>query len=235
MISNQGKLLIVAGASKGIGYSITEQMLIDYPDYSILAISRNPDPLTNLQKQYSNLFIESADLSCLSNENKSNIISIVKRFNLEGIIFTAGILELKNIGEITKTLFTEIYINNVWSFIDLTQTVFNFINDRTHIVSIGSMGGHTGTLKFSGMSIYSSSKSALSSFTECLSEEIKSKGASANCLMIGAVETEMKNKAFPDFYSEITANDMADFIIRFTLYDKKLFNGKVIPVSCTIP
>jgi NAD(P)-dependent dehydrogenase (short-subunit alcohol dehydrogenase family) len=97
------------------------------------------------------------------------------------------------------------------------------------------MGGHTGTLKFNGMATYSSSKAAMACITECIAEEIKTKGASANCLNIGAVNTEMMKTAFPDFETHITPEIMARFIINFTIFSKELFNGKVIPVSSTIP
>jgi len=233
MNSNNKELIIVAGAGKGIGYAITNKLQAEYSNYFLLVISRDVKNLDLIKNP--NLFILKADLSNLTSENKSFIIDKLNQFSLRGIIFTAGVLEIKNIGQITKPFFHEIYNNNLWSFIDLIQTVNLFINDSTHIVTIGSMGGFTGTMKFKGMSTYSSSKAALSSFTECLAEELKLKGASANCLMIGAVETEMMKKAFPEFETKIKANDMASFIIRFFLEDKKLFNGKVIPVSSTIP
>jgi short-subunit dehydrogenase len=226
-------LIIVAGAGKGIGFACVKEILEKYPLLSILAISRNTSKLTTLSND--NLFTYECDLSSLSITNKQEIYKLLNNFNLKGIVFTAGILEVKPIDEITLEIFNSIYRNNVWSLINLIQIVKPNLNSSTHIVTIGSMGGHTGTLKFSGMSTYSSSKAALSSLTECIAEELKPLGISANCLNIGAVETEMMKTAFPEFQTQIKPENIAKFIIHFTVSCKELFNGKVIPVSSTIP
>jgi short-subunit dehydrogenase len=226
-------LIIVAGAGKGIGFACVKEILEKYPLLSILAISRNTSKLTTLSND--NLFTYECDLSSFSITNKQEIYKLLNNFNLKGIVFTAGILEVKPIDEITLEIFNSIYRNNVWSLINLIQIVKPNLNSSTHIVTIGSMGGHTGTLKFSGMSTYSSSKAALSSLTECIAEELKPLGISANCLNIGAVETEMMKTAFPEFQTQIKPENIAKFIIHFTVSCKELFNGKVIPVSSTIP
>ena len=233
MVSPTKDLIIVAGAGKGIGFSCVKEILESYPQIHILAISRNTSNLIQLSSD--SLFSYKCDFSNLSSNNKREISNLLTNYNLKGIVFTAGILEVKSIGEITLEIFNSIYQNNVWSLINLIQTVKPNLNSSTHIVTVGSMGGHTGTLKFSGMSTYSSSKAALSSLTECIAEELKPLGISANCLNIGAVETEMMKTAFPDFKTQIKPENMAKFIIHFTISCKELFNGKVIPVSSTIP
>jgi 3-oxoacyl-[acyl-carrier protein] reductase len=226
-------LIIVAGAGKGIGFACVEEILDKHPHFYVLAISRNTSKLTLLSNE--NLFTYKCDFSNLSISNTEEISILLNGFNLKGIVFTAGILEVKPIGEITLEIFNSIYQNNVWSLINLIQIVQPYLNSSTHIVTIGSMGGHTGTLKFSGLSAYSSSKAALSSLTECIAEELKPLGISANCLNIGAVETEMMKTAFPEFKTQIKPENIAKFIIHFTISCKELFNGKVIPVSSTIP
>lgn len=235
MSSQKADIIIVAGAGKGIGLACVKEILSSYPNHFVLACSRNIDELTKIGSENKNLFSLSADFSNISLNSTSEIISRLSNFNLKGIIFTAGILEKQNLNTITKSFFDSIYQNNVWSLISLIQIVSPYINNSTHIVTLGSMGGHTGTLKFSGMSTYSSSKAALACLTECIAEELKSTGASANCLNIGAVSTDMMKTAFPDYHTEITPDKMARFIVNFTLYSKDLLNGKVIPVSSTIP
>lgn len=233
MTSQTKDLIIVAGAGKGIGFACVKEILESFPKFKVLALSRNTFDLIRLSNE--NLITTKCDLSIITDSNKKEISNTLLDYNLKGIIFTAGILEIKPIGEITLELFNSIYQNNVWGLMNLIQIIESNLNSTTHIVTIGSMGGHTGTLKFSGMSTYSSSKAALSSLTECIAEELKSKGISANCLNIGAVETEMMKTAFPDFKSQISSENMAKFIVHFTIFSKELFNGKVIPVSSTIP
>lgn len=233
MISPIKDLIIVAGAGKGIGFACVKEILEKYPHIAVLAISRNTSKLILLSNE--NLSTYKCDFSNLSSTNKREISNLLNNFNLKGIVFTAGILDVKPIGEITLEIFNSIYQNNVWSLINLIQIVQPNLNSSTHIVTVGSMGGHTGTLKFSGLATYSSSKAALASLTECIAEELKPLGISANCLNIGAVETEMMNTAFPDFKTQIKPENIAKFIMHFTISCKELFNGKVIPVSSTIP
>lgn len=227
-------IIIVAGAGKGIGLAVVKNILAEFPEKKIIAISRDISNLVQLNNT-DHLIILKADLTSLSNDSIKFINSQVQSCNLKGIIFTAGVLDKFPITEIKKEKFESIFQNNLWSFIELIKTVFLSINSTTHIVSIGSMGGITGTQKFNGMSLYSTSKAALSLFTECLAEELKETGASANCLAIGAVNTEMMKKAFPDYTSNIDPEEMAEFIVDFTINRKNLFTGKVIPVTSTNP
>ena len=97
------------------------------------------------------------------------------------------------------------------------------------------MGGFQGSLKFSGLAAYSNSKSAVASLSECLAEEFKNKNVNVNCLALGAVDTEMLKKAFPDYQSGTSAKEIAAFVKGFSESSGKLFNGKVIPVSKTTP
>lgn len=97
------------------------------------------------------------------------------------------------------------------------------------------MGGHESTSKFSGLSAYSASKAALANLTECLAEEWKTEGISVNCLMLGAVNTEMLGEAFPGYQAPLNAVEMADFICDFSLKGNTFFNGKLLPVSLSTP
>jgi NAD(P)-dependent dehydrogenase (short-subunit alcohol dehydrogenase family) len=97
------------------------------------------------------------------------------------------------------------------------------------------MGGIQGSMKFSGLSAYSSSKGAVITLSELLAEEYKDRGISFNVLALGAVQTEMLAEAFPGYEAPITANEMADYIFNFTLTGHKFHNGKVLQVSSSTP
>ena len=104
-----------------------------------------------------------------------------------------------------------------------------------HILNISSIGGITGTSKFPGLSAYSSSKGALSILTECLALELKEKNIAVNALALGAVQTEMLYKAFPNYKAPLSAKQMAEYIADFAVSGQKYFNGKVLPVSLSTP
>jgi NAD(P)-dependent dehydrogenase (short-subunit alcohol dehydrogenase family) len=103
------------------------------------------------------------------------------------------------------------------------------------VVSISSIGGIQGSVKFAGLSAYSSSKGALITLSELLAEEYKEKGIAFNVLAIGAVNTEMLQEAFPGYMAPISAVEMADYIFNFALTANQYQNGKVIQVSSSTP
>ncbi len=105
----------------------------------------------------------------------------------------------------------------------------------SHIVNISSMGGVQGSSKFPGLAAYSASKGAVSILTECMAEELKEEGVKVNALALGAVQTDMLAKAFPDYEAPLSAAEMAQYIGRFLIEGHLFYNGKVLPVSLNTP
>ena len=104
-----------------------------------------------------------------------------------------------------------------------------------HVVTISSMGGVQGSMKFAGLSAYSSSKAAVINLTELLAEEYKENGPSFNVLALGAVQTEMLQEAFPGYEAPTSAKEMAQYIADFSLNGNKYYNGKMLQVSNSTP
>ena len=128
-----------------------------------------------------------------------------------------------------------VYNVNVFSIIKLTRDLLPHFSNDAHIVNISSVGGVQGSVKFPGLSVYSSSKGAISILTECLAEEIKENSIRFNALALGAVQTEMLREAFPDYEANISSKEMANYIYRFATQDGKFFNGKILTVSSSNP
>ena len=103
------------------------------------------------------------------------------------------------------------------------------------MVNISSIGGIQGSLKFPGLSAYSSAKGALGILTECLAAELADKHISFNCLALGSVQTEMFKRAFPDYTAQLLPHEISSFIADFALNGNKYFNGKILPVSVSTP
>ena len=86
-----------------------------------------------------------------------------------------------------------------------------------------------------GLSIYCSSKAALATLTECLAEEYNDQKMAFNYLALGAVQTEMLEEAFPEYRAPLSANEISEFIVHFSLHGHNYFNGKILPVSMSTP
>mgnify|MGYP000038260248 CR=1 FL=1 len=137
-----------------------------------------------------------------------------------------------NVVDLEKTFRT-----NLFAPFRLIQELLPFLKkaQSPHVVNIGSVGGVQGSLKFTGLSSYSASKASLAILTECLAEEYKDSHIKFNCLSLGAVQTEMLKKAFPDYKAPITPIKMAEFISSFSLESHEYLNGKVISISQSNP
>jgi NAD(P)-dependent dehydrogenase (short-subunit alcohol dehydrogenase family) len=224
------KNIIVTGTSRGIGYELALQFA--NAGHQVLAISRNT-PQALLQHQ--NITCLSVDLA---NESALQVVddflsSTWKK--VDAVVHNAGALLLKPFAETTQADFESIYKVNVFGVANLTRICLPYLQSGSHVVTISSIGGVRGSLKFAGLAAYSSSKGAVITLTELLAEEYKEKGISFNVLALGSVQTEMLQEAFPGYQAPISAEGMATYIYDFTLNGNKYFNGKVLEVSSTNP
>jgi len=118
---------------------------------------------------------------------------------------------------------------------NLTQIALPYMSKGSHVVTISSMGGIQGSMKFAGLAAYSSSKGAVITLSELLAEEYKERGIAFNVLALGSVQTEMLAEAFPGYEAPLTAFEMAAYIYNFALTGHQFYNGKVLQVSSTTP
>tara|TARA_R110000868_G_scaffold146772_1_gene367747 strand:+ start:751 stop:1428 length:678 start_codon:yes stop_codon:yes gene_type:complete len=224
------KNIIVTGTSRGIGYELA--LLFANAGNQVLALSRKTP----------RILIEHKNISCLSVDlsNESDL-DCVKDFlssswkKVDAIVHNAGSLLLKPFSETTQADFEAVYKVNVFGVANLTRICLPYLQKGSHVVTISSMGGIQGSLKFAGLAAYSSSKGAVITLSELLAEEYKERGISFNVLALGSVQTEMLAEAFPGYKAPISASEMADYIFNFTLTGNKYFNGKVLEVSSTNP
>ena len=128
-----------------------------------------------------------------------------------------------------------VYKTNVFGVAEMTRIVLPFMNKSSHVVTISSMGGVQGSMKFPGLAAYSSSKGAVITLSELLAEEYKEQGICFNVLALGAVQTEMLEEAFPGYKAPTTALEMATYIYEFALTGNKHYNGKMLQVSSSTP
>ena len=224
------KNIIITGTSRGIGYELALQLA--NLGHQVLALSRNTPELLQNHPKINCLSVD------LSNENElEKIATFVSSTwsQVDAIIHNAGSLVFKPFAETSQADFESVYKVNVFAVANLTRVCLPFLKKGSHVVTISSMGGIQGSLKFAGLAAYSSSKGAVITLTELLAEEFKEQGIAFNVLALGAVQTEMLAEAFPGYEAPISAQGMANYIADFTLNGNKYFNGKVIQVSSTNP
>lgn len=225
------KNVIITGTSRGIGLELVK--IFSENGHNVLALSRNSDPVASLQLENVKTFAfdiaEEGDLQ--------KALDFVKKEweQVDILIHNAGAIVNKPFEEHTSADFEEVYKINVFGVAALTRKLLPVIDKSGHVVIISSMGGVQGSMKFSGLSAYSSSKGAVITLTEMLAEEYKETGPSFNVLALGAVQTEMLEEAFPGYKAPLQPQEMAEYIADFSLNGNKFYNGKLLQVSSSTP
>lgn len=225
------KNIIITGTSRGIGFEMVK--LFAEAGHNVLALSRNSKPISDLNLK--NVKVLAFDISDASEIIKLSGYLQTQMDHVDVLINNAGYLVNKPFSEITDEEFKQSYDVNLFGPASLIRTVLPFMKKDGHVVNISSMGGVQGSVKFPGLSAYSSSKGAILTLTELLAEEYNESGPSFNALALGSVQTEMLEEAFPGLKAPLSPVEMAEYIMDFALKGNKFYNGKILQVSSTTP
>lgn len=225
------KTIVVVGASRGIGFEMVKQFAV--AGHSVFALSRDLSKMNDAFKEYETVHPIAFDLS---HEVSEQVKVLSEKIGVIDILINnAGYLVNKPFETISHEDFQLSYQINVIGVMETVQGFLPSFHPDAHILNISSMGGFQGSMKFAGLSAYSTSKAALCSFTELFSEEYKETQLAMNCLCLGAVQTEMLQEAFPGYEAPTTPDQMAAFIVDFALNGNRFFKGKILPVSLSTP
>lgn len=182
-------LVIVTGASRGLGLAICQQLL--QANYRVLALSRTESAeLAALRQQQPALEFEAVDLAKLE-ELPALCTSWMKRYgrpyaliNNAAVGFD-GVLATMHNSEIHQLLAL-----NIEAPILLCKYLLRpmLLNRSGRIINISSIIARTG---FNGLSVYAASKAALEGFSKSLAREVGKAGITVNCIAPGYMQTEM--------------------------------------------
>lgn len=233
--------IIVTGASRGIGYELVRQLVKD-SNHQILAVSRNAERLERLREDCQGasgkLLVQPFDLEVLEDISTRFLPLVREHFDsLDILVNNAGLLVNKPFENLDVQDLKRSMEVNYLAPVVLIQVLLPLLlkAQNPHVINISSMGGVQGSVKFPGLSSYSSSKAALGVMTECLAAEFKDSPIRFNTLALGSVQTEMLEEAFPGYKAPLNPAEMAAFIRDFAENGGTYFNGKIIPVSLSTP
>lgn len=225
------KNVVITGTSRGIGLEMVK--LFSAMGHYVVAVSRNIAPVSNLKLK--GVKVIECDITVDGELEK--VVNYFKdeSLKIDILINNAGAIVNKPFMETRPEEFQKVYATNIFGLISLIQKTLPFMVKTGHVVNISSMGGVQGSIKFPGLAAYSSSKGALITLTEMLAEEFKEEGPAFNVLALGAVQTEMLEEAFPGYKAPLKAEEMAEYIVNFSLTGHKYYNGKLLQVSNSTP
>ncbi|MEK7857953.1 MAG: SDR family NAD(P)-dependent oxidoreductase [Elusimicrobiota bacterium] len=194
--SLQGKIVLLTGASSGIGWATALEL--SRRGCRLAVAARRKDKLQEL----ADLLPEDTltlpwDVS--DTQRAPELIALVlERFGrLDILINNAGVMSTKRFHEQDMAEVESVLQTNFFGAAALTRSVLPSMLARRdgHIVNIASMAG---VLGFPFMAAYAASKFALVGFTESLRREYRGTGVTLTSFCPGSVPTAMTAASFAD-------------------------------------
>lgn len=202
------KVILVTGASKGIGRDITKYLarmgnivIANYNKSEKEAIELKD----GLLRENVNIEIFKADVSSRI-EVKEMIKFVLDKFNrIDVLINNAGISEFKVFMDETDEDWDRIININLYSVFCTTQEVLtNMIhNKKGCIINISSVWGMVGA---SCETIYSVSKAGIDALTKSLAKELGPSNIRVNSIAPGIIDTAMNGRLSNEELSEIRSD-----------------------------
>ncbi len=200
--SLQNKTILVTGASSGIGRGIAIEC--SKMGANVILVARNEERLKETHSLLANgnhqIFV--ADLS--SEVEIENMVSNISQ--IDGFIYSAGILELYPVKHINGEIINNIFSINTNAPLLLTSKLSKKkkLNKSSSIVYISSIAGNN--IANVGEAVYAASKSALNGFTKTAAIELAKRGIRVNCINPYQVPTNLLSK-FSDTFSDVNMKE----------------------------
>lgn len=166
--ANMSKIILITGASSGIGKSIGE--FLHHKGYTVYGTSRNPKNITN--SVFPLLALDVRDSESIRHA-VAEVIRISGRMDV--VVNNAGVGITGPLEEIPTSEIKNNFETNFFGPIEVIKAVLPQMRDQRSglIINITSIAGYMG-LPY--RSVYSASKGALEIITEALRMEVKSFG-----------------------------------------------------------
>lgn len=218
---------VITGASKGLGKALVLEALDK--GHRVLALSRS-----NINIAHQNLQAVNCDLTL--DESVNQFIEAVGNWgHPDNVVHNAGFLVKGDARQLHYSDYRQSFDTNFWAPYKLTTALLAQTEKAQQHIYIGSMGGVQGSLKFPGLSLYSTSKAAVAVLAEMMHAEFGGMGHTFNCLALGAVQTEMLEAAFPGYQAPIGPEEMARKIFQFAEMAVGAVSGQVISFTGSNP
>ena len=193
METNVSTVIVVTGASRGIGKAIA--LSLATPDTAlIINCSKSAGRLELVKEEIikkgalCETFVGDVSNYSTVNEMFDLAISIYGKVNV--LINNAGIASIGLFQDMTPDEWQRVMNVNIGSVMNLCHLVIPSMVHRHHgrIINISSVWGNVGA---SCEAVYSASKGAINSFTKALAKELAPSNIQVNAIAFGAIETPM--------------------------------------------
>jgi len=187
-----GKIVLITGASRGIGKAIA--LTLGEAGATVVGTATTESGADNISKVFAdnNISGKGIKLNVTNNEQISNLVKIVNEdFGpIHILINNAGITRDNILLRMKEDEWEDIIETNLSSIYKMSKSVLRgMIKNRSgRIISITSVVGAMGN---AGQSNYAASKAGMIGFTKSLAREVGVRNITVNAIAPGFIETDM--------------------------------------------
>ncbi|MCF7808112.1 MAG: 3-oxoacyl-ACP reductase FabG [Candidatus Marinimicrobia bacterium] len=192
MIDYTGKVAIVTGSTRGIGYQIA--LSLAELGAKVVVSSRKPEDCARVQDEFKSKGYEclgfAADVSS-ADDCKALANAVIETYGqVDVLVNNAGITQDNLMMRMKEEQWDNIMTVNLKSVFNMSQVLLrNFLKLRAgRIINITSVVGQMGN---AGQANYAASKAGIIGFTKSLAREVGSRGITVNAVAPGYIATDM--------------------------------------------
>ncbi|MEI6001054.1 3-oxoacyl-ACP reductase FabG [Paraburkholderia bengalensis] len=241
MMLLNGKRALVTGASRGIGAAIARKLAREGADV-VITYEKSADKANEVVQELKGFGRKAAAIqadSAIPADVKRSVAE-AREFlgGLDILVNNAGIIRVAPVESITDEDIDAQLGVNVRGPIAASQAVIPHLGKGGRIITIGSFFANN--VYWPGLAVYSTTKSALISFTKGLARELGDREITVNLVQPGAIDTDM-NPASGDFAAITkpwipggqygTGDDIANAVAFLASSDAKYINGTELTVD----
>ena len=202
------KLVLVTGASRGIGQAIA--LTLGGAGATVVGTATTNNGANSISKQFkdSNITGQGMILNVIDDNNIVELMSnISNQYGVIDILINnAGITRDNILMRMKQEQWDEIIDTNLTSVFKMSKAVLRGMLKKKagRIISITSVVGAMGN---SGQANYAAAKAGIMGFTKSLAREVGSRGITVNAVAPGFIQTDMTN-ALPEEQQEVLASQI---------------------------
>jgi hypothetical protein len=211
----KGKVALITGGSKGIGYGIAESML--QQGMKVAITSRSQQAADDAAKTLAEigggevLALES-DVRSMESQEKVVAAILDKWQKLDIVIANAGLGKFGSIEDLTPDQWNQTIETNLTGVFYTTKATLNALKEsKGYLITIASLAG---TNFFAGGSAYNASKFGLVGFSQAIMLDLRQYGIKVTTIMPGSVTSHFNDHTpNPDDAWKIQPEDLGQMVI----------------------
>lgn len=167
------KVVLITGATRGLGESIVEQSLAR--GHSVVATARDPRALVERYRDHPTALPIALDVTDEAQAHAAAMAAVDRFGRIDVLINNAGYVLIGAVEEASGKEIEAIYRTNVFGLLAVARAVLPYMRRRRtgHVINVCSIGGDAA---HAGCGVYCSTRAAVEALTQALAQELQPLG-----------------------------------------------------------